>query len=69
MIKHITKEEREMITNYIDWYAAVDDDGNSCGMTTTVNLDNVLSTWAKNKKNLFDLFDNQFILKKEIDYQ
>ena len=58
-----------MITNYIDWYAAVDDDGNSCGMTTTVNLDNVLSTWAKNKKNLFDLFDNQFILKKEIDYQ
>lgn len=28
----------------------------------------VLSTWAKNKKNLFDIFDRHLILSKEIEY-
>ncbi len=65
----ICEYEKNMMTDYIYAYSAIDDDGCRCNLTGKVNIDAALSKWAENKVELYKLFGEKLILKKEIDYQ
>ena len=60
----LTYGDRELILNYIDEYAYMDDDDNR-----TASLDHLLRFWAKNKENLFHLFGDKFILERDITFR
>lgn len=64
----LTPENKELITNYIQEYAAVDCDGNYCHNHGEVNLPKVLKSWSENKTDLYKLLGQELIIRKEISY-
>ena len=60
----LTPKDKELITNYIQKFAATDCDCSD----DEINLPRVLKSWSENKIDLYKLLGEEFIIRKQISY-
>jgi hypothetical protein len=64
LIELLTPEEKEMIGTYIDLYAFESNDGRR-----SASVEEVLRIWNRSKQGLYNLFQGNLILKKQVEFK
>ena len=63
LFEKLPENEKLLIEKYIDTYA--------CGgkAPRTATLEHILRIWDAEKRNLYEILENQFIISKNISYE